>query len=208
VVRDGRTILFVSHNIAVVQKLCTSAVLIEGGRLVTKGPTADVVAAYLERIGRNASFDLSNSHRTGKGEVRFTRIEVHADEENPQRALSCGAPASVVLYLDKWRPGLACAITIYDWSGQAVTDFNSSEHSDRDVMQPRGSVFRCEISELMLVPGRYRLRAALWLDLELQDEIEGAAVFEVAQGLVDGRVILRNQDWGSAIMHHRWIAPT
>jgi hypothetical protein len=75
------------------------------------------------------------------------------------------------------------------------------------VLQPQGSAFRCDVSELMLAPGRYRINAAVWLDNELQDLIEGAAFFDVAQGLVDGRPILRNQEWGSAIMRHRWTTP-
>ncbi len=47
VAREGRTVLFVSHNMAAVRKLCTSAILLEDGRITARGATDDVVDAYL-----------------------------------------------------------------------------------------------------------------------------------------------------------------
>ncbi len=48
--REGRTVVFVSHNLAAVHRLCPGAVLLEGGRVAAQGRTADVVAAYLAGI--------------------------------------------------------------------------------------------------------------------------------------------------------------
>src|SRR5438093_1212861 len=45
--RSGRTILFVSHNLAAVQQLCTRGILLEEGRLEYDGPVADCIARYL-----------------------------------------------------------------------------------------------------------------------------------------------------------------
>src|ERR1044072_6065616 len=47
VIREGRTIFFVSHDPAAVQRLCGRALLIESGRLKVDGPAALVVQAYL-----------------------------------------------------------------------------------------------------------------------------------------------------------------
>ena len=211
ILHDGRTVLFVSHNMAVVQKLCSNAILIEGGRLVTAGPTSSVVDAYLDRIGRNASFDLSDgTARRGAGAVRLVRLEVHGVENDSPRALATGAPARVVFHLSRTMPGLSCVFTIYDHFGQPLTYFNSAEHAPGDIWRPveNDGTFRCDIAELMLVPGRYRINAAVNLDGETQDHIEGAAIVEVQQGLVGGRAILRSQDYGSIVMHHRWTLPT
>ncbi len=210
IVHDGRTVLFVSHNMAVVQKLCANAVLIEGGRLVAEGPTARVVGAYLDRIGRNASFDLvSAPQRSGIGAVRLTRIEIRGEDMPHGRALSTVKPATILFWLDRVMPGLTCSFTVYDAFGQPVTYFDSSEHgrADRSMRTENLPSFRCEIRELLLVPGRYRINAALLLDGEIQDRVEGAAFIDVEQGLLDGRPVLREQTYGSTIMHHRWIAP-
>lgn len=211
VVRDGRTVLFVSHNMAVVQKLCDNAILIDGGRLIAEGPTPAVVSAYLDRIGRNATFELSAvSERSGTGAARLVRIEILGEDGGSMRAIATGRPARLVFWLDRVMPGLTCTFTIYDQFGQPVTHFKSSEHARHDSVQPQGgdAAFYCDISELLLVPGQYRINAAVSLDGETQDHIEGAAIFDVEQGLVGGRSILRTQEYGSVIMNHRWTMPT
>src|SRR5687768_8563183 len=56
--RGGRTVLFVSHNMAAVQALCTRAVCLDRGAVTAIGPTAEVVAAYLQgslAVDRNLS---------------------------------------------------------------------------------------------------------------------------------------------------------
>ena len=54
--REGRTVLFVSHNMGAISTLCSRAILLEGGRLVTDGPTRDVVGTYI-----SSGQDLSGS---------------------------------------------------------------------------------------------------------------------------------------------------
>ena len=51
---SGRTVLFVSHNMAAVTSLCTRAVLLENGKLVKNGSTRDVIDAYLRRARKRA----------------------------------------------------------------------------------------------------------------------------------------------------------
>jgi lipopolysaccharide transport system ATP-binding protein len=209
VVHDGRTVLFVSHNMAMVQKLCNRAILINAGRLIAEGPTSSVIGAYLDRIGRNAAFELSDvPERSGKGSVRLTRIEI-VGENGSNRAITTGRPTRVMLSIDHAMPGLSCSFDIFDQIGQPVTYFDSSEHGLKDSMQTPGAeaAFCCEIGELLLVPGRYRIDATVSLDGEVQDHVQGAAFVEVEQGLLDGRPVLRSSNYGNVIMHHRWTVP-
>jgi lipopolysaccharide transport system ATP-binding protein len=207
VAQSGRTVLFVSHNMAVVQKLCTRSMLIEDGRLAAEGDTATVVAAYLDRLGRNAAFDLTAApQRSGQGGVRLTRIEIAGEEGSGARALAVGMPARVSVWVDRAAPGLTCSFDVYDQSGQPVTYFDSSEHGSADSSLPAdsGPAFRCDIPELLLVPGRYRIDATVSMDGQVQDHIPGAALIDVVQGLLDGRPVLRGANYGSVILHHRW----
>jgi lipopolysaccharide transport system ATP-binding protein len=208
VVHDGRTVLFVSHNMAMVQKLCNRAILINAGRVVAEGPTASVVGAYLDRIGRNAAFSLAEvPERSGKGSVRLTRIEIRSDDGS-RRAIATGRSTRVILGIDRAMPGLSCSFDIFDQLGQPVTYFDSSEHGLNDSMHTSEAAFCCEIGELLLVPGRYRIDATVSLDGEVQDHIQGAAFIDVEQGLLDGRPVLRSSNYGNVVMHHRWTVPT
>ena len=46
--QSGRTVLFVSHNMQAIAQLCDRALLLDGGRIVQDGPSAEVVAQYLQ----------------------------------------------------------------------------------------------------------------------------------------------------------------
>jgi lipopolysaccharide transport system ATP-binding protein len=52
---SGRTILFVSNQLPMIASLCSSCLLIEGGRLVASGPTSDVIHRYQSGVGANAA---------------------------------------------------------------------------------------------------------------------------------------------------------
>jgi lipopolysaccharide transport system ATP-binding protein len=65
----------------------------------------------------------------------------------------------------------------------------------------------CEINELLLAPGRYRINVALQINDELLDHIEAAVIFNVEEGQIRGRPIKRHPKI-SVRMPHRWTRPT
>jgi lipopolysaccharide transport system ATP-binding protein len=89
---------------------------------------------------------------------------------------------------------LHCSFTVYDMTGAAVTYFDSAETSRLDVpfdpeMRSRPGTVSCELDELLLLPGRYRVNVALYLEGELQDHVEAAAFFSVARGAIRGKPV-------------------
>jgi lipopolysaccharide transport system ATP-binding protein len=72
VARSGRTVLFVSHNMAAIQRLCTSAMLLHHGKLVRAGDVRSVVAAYL---GGEARGGFVASARTGDAQILSADLE-------------------------------------------------------------------------------------------------------------------------------------
>ena len=79
--RSGRTVLFVSHNMAVVQNLCTHAVFLANGRVMAQGECANVLTSYLEttRPGEDGRLDLTIYREPGKREV-IRHITTRNDE--------------------------------------------------------------------------------------------------------------------------------
>lgn len=65
--KDGRTVLFVSHNLAAIQKLCNKGILLENGNFIVQGKTEPVIQKYLDRSEENKSeyfFDtLISNHK-------------------------------------------------------------------------------------------------------------------------------------------------
>jgi len=79
VAHEGRTVLFVSHNLAAVRKLCGRAALLSKGELQDVGPTSKVIDSYLALSAGEALDDLGERlDRQGNGQLRFTyfRTEV------------------------------------------------------------------------------------------------------------------------------------
>ena len=79
VASEGRTVVFVSHNLHAVQRLCDRAFLLDSGRIVMDGRPGAVVAEYssLVGLGQSGAADIADSApRFGTGEVRIRRVEM------------------------------------------------------------------------------------------------------------------------------------
>lgn len=95
--QDGRTVLFVSHNMPAVRSLCTRALLLERGTLVLDGSTADVVDRYLQAgtvmvSSREIPADVE---RLTNGQARMLRVAVCDVAGRPVTSLYYGQPFQV-----------------------------------------------------------------------------------------------------------------
>src|SRR3954470_15902093 len=77
VTADGRTILFVSHNMATIQTLCRRGIMLEHGRLVTDAPVSEAVSAYLARVEEVGGQALLERTDTGGWhDIRLQRVRI------------------------------------------------------------------------------------------------------------------------------------
>ena len=83
VARDGRTVLVVSHQLQTVSDLCTSAIYLESGRLITKGTVEEAMEAYKRSFAHTAPAMQEAVHRPGTGEIRIRSAKVVSDITKP-----------------------------------------------------------------------------------------------------------------------------
>ena len=209
VAQAGRTVVFVSHNMGLLQQLCERGIFLQQGAVHKDGTIAEAVDAYLQTLEQAKSQDLSKrTDRKGVGRVRLVNTEVTTNGNGSSSNLKTGNPARFIFCVNAAVPGMACNFFIYDTIGQPVTSFYSRVRGPEDVHDPKnGLKFVCELDELLLLPGRYRIDVAIVGDNLLQDFIEAAAVFEVAEGQVRGRPSPPDGKF-SVSMSHRWTIPT
>jgi lipopolysaccharide transport system ATP-binding protein len=209
VAQAGRTVVFVSHNMGLLQALCQRGIFLYQGGVDTDGTITEAVDAYLQTLEQARSQDLSKrTDRKGTGHARLVGTEVFNDSYGSSSILKTGHPARFVFNVNALVPGVACNFFIYDSIGQPVTSFYSRVRGPEDAYDPEnGLKFVCELDELLLLPGRYRIDVAIVGDNKLQDFIEAAAVFEVGDGNVGGRPAQHDGKF-SVVMSHRWTLPT
>src|SRR4051812_4999675 len=113
--RQGRTVLFVSHNMPALQSLCRRGGLPPNGRVTADAPINDAVRDYLTTFESSASVDLTaRTDRTGLGAVRLVRVDV-GDGDGPRGTpVTLGRPARIAFHLSRSLPGLGCLFTITD----------------------------------------------------------------------------------------------
>jgi len=160
---DGRTVLFVSHNMDAVQRLCGRAILLERGRAVASGPTPSVVTQYLARnqtsTAAGAWIDLSGVERSGSGLARVLQARYWSEGGPGGGQLYPDGPLTVVL---KVETTAACtipsiAVTLYDLQGTKLVNADSLMVGHTLRLQPGTHHLNVRIPELHLNPGVYRM---------------------------------------------------
>jgi lipopolysaccharide transport system ATP-binding protein len=212
VARQGRTVLFVSHNMAAVLNLCSRGILLEGGRVAGDGPASEVVEQYLRGLKANAVQDLRElRERRGRGQVRFTRVHFENGGGNATGQGVSGQPLVFVLDYaarnDLPLNNCRVAVVISDRLGQVM--FNcTSELTNREPVNlpPSGSV-RCEVPRLPLSQGQYHVAAFLEVNREIEDWIDVAAALDVVDGDFYGTGKVYPEGWRGkgVLVPHRWI---
>ncbi|ARV58415.1 teichoic-acid-transporting ATPase [Nostocales cyanobacterium HT-58-2] len=184
----GRTVLFVSHNMDAIQRLCSQCVLLERGRLVAQGDTNNLVARYMSnnstiQASPNQWIDVSQVTRRGTGEARFAAIQYSSlNEETMFQPYSNGIlEFSLAIESKSSRSVGSIAVTIYDNLGTKLVNADSLVLGQSITLQNGQNIVKIKIEKLYLTPGIYVL--GLWLADPLIgtvfDHIESAFEIEV-----------------------------
>ncbi len=206
---EGKTILFVSHNLALVQTLCTRAIVLGRGQVIADDSSREAVGHYLRSLEEARARDLSPKEgEVDDGKVRLKRIDVHTADGMKATTLATGRPARFVLTLNRLKPGSNVVVFIADKEENAVATFYSSVSGPGDGEGEAGDgTFVCEIAELPLIAGRYRLDVWVKVNEEIHDQVTNAHAFDVEKGDFRGRVHPTFGGTGSLCVEHRWRTP-
>jgi lipopolysaccharide transport system ATP-binding protein len=203
----GRTVLFVSHNMVSINSLCQRGVYLKNGSIKYDDTAKNVINFYLDDLELSAAKGPSpKSYRYGMGSVHLVDVEIFSRDKKVT-TLTIGEPVTFNFLLSNITANTNCIFTIYDQYSQAIATMNSANQNSRDLaLSNSKNSFTCEINRLTLYPGRYRLNVAIYVNNKLNDHIEGAAVFDVKPGLINGRLIHQN-DYAKVYLDHIWKIP-
>jgi lipopolysaccharide transport system ATP-binding protein len=211
VAEQGRTVVFVSHNLAIIQALCPRAVLLERGQVVADGDAADSIDRYLHSLETAPSASLlERTDRDSRGwdAVQVSGLEITDESGTHPNVVVGGRPAVITVHLTKVLPMMQCRLTVVNSLGQPVATLDSELVSPGDVHDPGlGPRIECELAAVPLLPGRYRIDVLLKGRNQIQDGLVAAAFFDVEPGVLAERPMPVSGSDGNVVLDHTWRLP-
>lgn len=209
VVNEGRTVLFVSHNMAAIASLCTRALLIEGGRIELSGTPRPVIEEYLSKSRANAGVSLlERKDRRGNGRLRFTNVSVLNDRMESIETVTSGQDISIALDYDIHDgEALHNAVVQIKFSGilgQPLFACLSGASLRESLALFPGGRLVCKIPRLPLASGMYTYTVWCTVGGSLEDHISEAGKLTVVQGDFFGTGKFPARDTGDFLLAHHW----
>ena len=184
---EGRTVLFVSHNMGSIESLCQQVMLLEGGRFDRLGDPAEIILFYLSssnEITREVGLDLSNHPNRQPGMQKILkRIELSSQGFQLSNIQS-GKPLTIKIFykIDEFEKGLRFGIGIETSNGVRVLNLSPTQQAP-DLLKndPQQGVLICEIPSLHLLLGTYQIILFVANSVTNIDIIRSAISFNVIE---------------------------
>ncbi|UCE54618.1 MAG: ABC transporter ATP-binding protein [Desulfobacterales bacterium] len=186
IAEEGRTVLFVSHNMGALSAMCQKGLLIEQGQIVYNGEVKSAIEQYFKRLESRSHLELSKRQdRKGSGACRFTRLTFEDESGQPLNTFRSGQSVRVVLdYESNYNSNLhavKAAISIDHHLYGEIFYCDSLTTGDLIHEIPSNGRLVCTVDSLPLIPGSYSKSVFLKVGSQIVDWITGAATISVEE---------------------------
>lgn len=205
---DGRTVLFVSHNMGAISNLCTTSVLLENGMMKCSGKTEEVISAYLHSGLQHGSVaDFSEE----KPDAFFREVSiVSGNNDNSSSEIDVRYPLKLNFeyQIKNFVTGMSIAFSVYSRNGTKI--FYSSSRIE-DLLRPDESRIgkhfaSVEIPGMFLAPGEYFINTSLQIEnIQLFDLKESALRFTIVESGTSLHKF-KGKDIGVVLTDFKWKA--
>lgn len=213
VAKSGRTVLFVSHNLAAVQTLCTKAIVLEDGKLIYSGSSESAVRFYLDRTFKHTNniAIIDREDRRGTGDVKVNSLRILNKDMNEVKVLQSGKDYIFEIgyknYLNRELSNVVFSLDIHDEKDNRVMLFRTSfTNQNLNLKKDEGYVY-CQVNNLPLANGFYSISLYIsYYDAEVLDWIYDIVKFQVnggdffgtgAQGVPENCKVLYKAYWSN-----------
>jgi lipopolysaccharide transport system ATP-binding protein len=208
---SGRTVLFVSHNLAAVENLCSRGIWIDAGKIKMDGGAKEVIMAYMSSFADEqiSGSDLSGTkNRLGSGEIRYTRLEFLSPDGTPCAIIRSGDGLTLRFHYhaEKVIRDPSFGFRLFTELGTLITETNHLLHGIHiPKVGPGDGYIELAIDSLNLVPGEYAL--SLWITGQpskfvYDGDVRVSLVVEVSDVYNSGRML--DSRYGIVYFPQRW----
>jgi lipopolysaccharide transport system ATP-binding protein len=182
VAKRGRTVLFVSHNMAAVQRLCDVCIWLDQGRLKLHGPTEQVVREYLDQEA--PSVCSATLPQDPNKPMQLRKIAVFGQDSDRKGWVEFSEPVNLVLEYDINRALSSVHVACFVHDSQGICIFGTGD-ADTDperlgLREPGRYQTRFQIPPRLLGEGKYQVTVTMGVPYVLiHDRHESLVQFEV-----------------------------
>jgi lipopolysaccharide transport system ATP-binding protein len=212
VAREGRTVLFVSHNLAAIEGLCSSAILIDGGVIAQKGTASAVVTRFQESLFSNTISsswaDRDRPDRRGDGSIRIASVSV---EDLNGSVIRCYSRLRVAIgyECDQEISDVTFLVGIYDTRNVGIFLLSTEATEELPRRLPSTGCVVCTTDEIALTPGRCYINVAIQKGSVMADYVPYAAYFDVEEQPVFSTGKVPPRSWVMCLIKQKWaLAPS
>jgi len=209
--RQGRTVIFVSHNMAAVENLCTRGVVLRRGEMVFNGSAKDAIQSYMSGITMNNSNMVSSVNLAGasRGQTNHTELlqemQLRDGRGNPLvTPLSMGQPLQIAIraYFKQPTKDIEIGVGFDSIFGQRMITVTTALDPEWQGGPLSGSTqFLCCIPEVPLVAGEYRLKVFARSAGVVLDAVDNACQIQVIESDMFGT---GKQPYGAFACRSAW----
>jgi lipopolysaccharide transport system ATP-binding protein len=208
VAREGRTVLFVSHNMAAVENLCQRGIVLHRGKVQFVGNKTQAITYYLTSFSSNMISLLDRKDREGSGEIRVVKIEVLDMGGNILDIIASGQDIDIYLHFEV-NPGFSSREVIASIRLKTQFDVPVFLHHNRMTRDefgelPKTGAFVCHIKRLPVPPCNYRIAYSIMSGGEYLDRISDAAELTVVEGDFFGSGEVPPASQGICLVDAKW----
>jgi lipopolysaccharide transport system ATP-binding protein len=206
--QEGRTVLFVSHNMGAVLDLCPRAIILKNGQIAAEGPSREMVEQYLSTlfvpVDNMNLRDLST--RSGDGRLRFAAAYFQSQDGKSINMPIAGHPVDIALEFESKEDlsNIQFGLTIFNQMGIAVTHCNVGINGHLyQVPKGEGKVI-CHIPKLPLPLGNYKVSIVASDNIGNLDAVPTACIFDIETSNFFKNQFTPPMRFSTALVDHSW----
>ncbi len=204
--KSGRTVLFVSHNMAAVESLCSRVLVLNGGSCIFAGPAIEGIRQYLH-VSREPGKNLAQFEgRPGRGRVRVTGVAVGDESGGRNVPFPIGSKLNFILdYAARENiRNVVLSLGIYDEMDAGITRFDTDIAGGFNAIPAGIGQIVCSTEAMNLAPGRYFVNVAFFSSGVFEDYAPYSTQFEMASSDYFGTGKLFDRNGAKVFIQHRW----
>ena len=201
---EGRTVLFVSHNMGSIQSLCNQGILLDKGTILNQGPIQNIVGLYRNLCSNhNDTFSFTSKERQQKSSY-FTDFTVDVEGKSTSSVEINDRIKFKFRVFSKEKKNVTMRVALFDQDEVRVLSFDSKDFGkDFELKENEESTFSCLLTEpLMIKPGFYKLNISMRQGAIIVDHICDVVRLEVLDSNLNGQISY--PDLGICLKQHTW----